>query len=258
MTIESLNELALAAPDSKNTKPGEILFFRQDTTTCESLKKLQNHGFIIGYAFTIDLNNKEYTKIFAYNHKNDIFRGWMGPIVTENGEATMFPLTLSGFPCALNMPRFTKEGKLKLYRESFNDSARRTAFGKKMFENLEYVHEVNDLSLYGDYFPILENPDIELNRRLQIMQNKDTIFCTDVASICNIYKFDETYKLLDEGLQKIYKTLYENRELKFCHELSHLCDNENMFQSILDNLHLNTTDIEEIFVRQNYKMTTFN
>ena len=257
MTIESLNELAHDAPDSINTKPGEILFFRKNTTACESLKKLQNHGFIIGYAFTINLNNKEYTKIFAYNYKNDIFRGWMGPIVTENGEEIRFPLTLSGFSCTLSMPRYNQEGKLKLYKESFAQGNRQTEYGKRMFENLDHVHEVNDLSLYGDYFPFLENPAIELNRRLQIKQNKDIVFCTDVASICNIYKFDETYQLLDEGLKKIYKTLFDNYELKFCQELIHCCDNEIMFKEVLDTLNLSITDIEEILAKYDYKIPTF-
>ena len=37
MTLDNLNELAESTPDSKNTTPGEILFFRQNSSIGESL-----------------------------------------------------------------------------------------------------------------------------------------------------------------------------------------------------------------------------
>ena len=186
MTIESLVEIANSTPKSKNTEPGEILFFRSNSTAGESLKKLQNHNFTIGYAFTIGLNNGEFTRIVAYNHKNDIFRGWMGSIVHDNGSIdTIFPLSVSKFPCSLNMPRINSDGKLKLYRESFNENTRKSGFSKKQFCDLQNIENIDDPSLYGQFWPILEHPEVELNKRKKMASNQDkySVFYSDIASI---------------------------------------------------------------------------
>ena len=260
MTIEFLNKLASSAAESKNTMPGEFLFFKSNSTASESLKKLSNHGFKIGYAFTIILNNNEYTKLVAYNKKNDIFRGWMGQVNSDNGSKNiLFPLSLPGFACYLNMPRYNTEGKLKLYKENFNSGSRQIGYGTKMFGNLSHVEYVDDISLYGEFFPILEHPEIEQNRRLKIMNDQNNkMFYTDVASICNIYRFNETYELLDEGLQKIYKTLLDNRESKFCDEIAYSLDNENMLKAILKELNLDINDVKKIFENQGRQMPDFS
>lgn len=257
MTLDRLNELANSVPDSRDTIPGEILFFRLNSSAGEALKKLKNHNFKIGYAFTIILDDKEYTKIVAYNQKNDIFRGWMGPVVLKDGSIDMkFPIHLGGFSCYLNMLRYDATGKLKLYQEDFRDAARATMYAKKKFENLPHLEKVDNLLLYDNYFPVLENPQIELNRRLKIKTNpdKDGIFYSDVAAICNIYKFNDTYELFDDGLKEIYKTLFDNREVKFCQEIKAAFENPMMLNEVLNDLNLDMSDVQDIFERNGLEM----
>ncbi|MBR2833546.1 MAG: hypothetical protein IKE75_03850 [Bacilli bacterium] len=251
MTLETLNELAEKTQDSKDTIAGEILFFRKNSSVGESLKKLKNHNFKIGYSFTLTIGNNEYTKIVAYNQKNDIFSGWSGCIYEEGEPRVVFPIIGNGFSCYLNMPRIDSYGKLKLYKENLASANRQTSYAKKMFKDLDNIEEINDPSLYETYWPILENPEIEKYRRLNLNKNRELY--SDVAALCNIYKFDETYDLLDEGLKRIYKTLLENREEVFCDKYKQYYDNEEVIEKSLEALSLTEEDVQDIFTKNNLK-----
>ena len=245
MTLDSLNALAESTPDSKNTVPGEILFFRQNSSIGESLKKLKNHNFKIGYSFSINVGDKEYTKIIAYNKKNDIFSGWAGFVEQEGQLLEVFPIIGNGFSCYLNMPRIDKTGKLRLYRENMSSLNRQSIYARRMFEGLDNLLEINDVSLYGDFWPVLENQDVENYCRNK--KNDDEEFYGDIAFLCNIYKFDETYNLLDDGLKTIYKTLLENREKLFCIEYRNRYEQENLIQNVLNYLEIDEDDVKEMF-----------
>lgn len=247
MTLETLNDLANRTPDSKETIPGEILFFRKNSSLGESLKKLKNHNFKIGYSFTINIEDREYTKIIAYNKKNDIFSGWLGYINDAGQLKEVFPIVKDSFPCYLNMPRIDNTGKLKLYREKMSSPARQTSYARKMFDNLPNLEKVNDISLYGTYWPVLENPNVETYKRNNLSENRETY--SDVAALCNIYKFDETYELLDEGLKEIYKKLIENKEKLFCIEYKQQYANREVIQKTLEYLNLSENDVKELFVK---------
>lgn len=249
MTLDNLNELAESTPDSKNTTPGEILFFRQNSSIGESLKKLKNHNFKIGYSFAIDVYGKDFTRIIAYNQKNDIFSGWAGFVEQDGEMKEVFPIVGNGFSCYLNMPRIDDTGKLKLFRENMGVFNRQTGYAKRMFEGLSNLDEIDDLSLFGIFWPILENPEVERFRRNQQAVDKE-IYC-DAALLCNIYKFDETYLLLDDGLKRIYKLLFEKREEMFCTEYSNYYDNSSVISKALDYLDLTEEEIKDIFVRNN-------
>lgn len=255
MTIESLNELAEGAIDSKNTIPGEILFFRGNSTASESLKKLKNHNFKIGYSFSLTLDDNEYTRVIAYNPKNDIFRAWMGPDILEDGTISdTFPLVSATFFAQLYMPRYDKDGKLRLYKEDFKKGVRQAGHGKKMFSDLAHLENIDDVSFYGEFLPILEHPEVEFNRRFQMLQNPsiDRTFYSDVAFICNVYRFDETYELLDDGLKEIYRTLFENREKRFCMEIIKAFENDGVVEEVLSTLNLDMVLLSEIFERQGF------
>lgn len=249
MTLDALNNLADSTPDSNNTIPGEILFFRQNSSIGESLKKLRNHNFKIGYSFSINVFDSEYTKVVAYNKKNDIFSGWSGFVKQDDEMKEVFPLMGNGFSCYLNMPRIDDMGNLKLYRENMVSFNRQTSYAKKMFKDLKNLNEVNDLSLYGYFWPILENADVESFRRNQQFESRE--FSSDIAMLCNVYKFDETYKMLDDGLMKIYKVLFEEREKMFCEEYQTFYDNDYVIEKALDYLELTEEDVKDMFDRNN-------
>ena len=251
MTLENLNELAEKTPDSKNTVSGEILFFRQNSSIGESLKKLKNHNFKIGYSFTIDIYGKEFTKIVAYNQKNDIFSGWAGFVEHDGQLKEVFPIVGNGFSCYLNMPRINSTGNLKLYRENMFSLNRQTGYAKRMFTDLANLDQITDLSLYGVFWPVLENPDVESYRRNQQFDDREVY--SDFGYLCNIYKFDETYMLLDDGLKKIYKVLFENREEMFCTEYQRYYENNLVIQNVFDFLELAEDDVKEMFDRNAMK-----
>ena len=249
MTLEKLNELAESTPESKETTPGEILFFRKNSSIGEALKKLKNHNFKIGCSFIINIGGKEYTKIVAYNQKNDIFSGWAGYINQDDELKEVFPLIGNNFSCYLNMPRIDKCGQLKLYKENMSSLNRQTSYATKMFGDLDNINEVNDISYYGQYWPILENPDVEEYKRLHLNSNREN--CSDVAFLCNIYTFDQTYNLLDDGLKRIYRELFEKREELFCKEYKKYYYNTEVIQKTLEYLNMSENDIKEIFDKNN-------
>lgn len=248
MSIESLNELADSTPDSGYTEPGEILYFKFNASVGENLKKLKNHNFKFGYVYSLQINNIEYTRVVAYNKKNDIFYGWIGPDTKTGEDRLVFPYLGHNFSAYLNMPRFNKEGKLKLFREDMRDAARQNCLGRNQIYNLQHVEHVDNLEYYHNFWPVIENPDIEIQRRLKIFRNpENALMYSDAASPCNTYYFDKTYALFDNGLQEIYKIFLEHREELFCREVQSLFNNPEAFQEMLSVLNMDELDIIKKF-----------
>ena len=247
-TIDALNELAESTLDSKNTEAGEFLFFKSSSTVGESLKKLQKHYFKIGYAFTIEIKGQEYTRFYAYNQKNDIFRGWIGPVEQEDGSIEQkMPMNKPSFPCYLTMARQLPTGQLKLFREDFKPNASQIGYGNRLFGDLKHITEITDVSWYGIYWPILENKEIEQKRRLSILNNpkKDTTFYCDIATFLNIYHFEETYEQLDDGLKRIYKPLLEGKYEAIKFEMKDILNNREMMEEISANWDIDVTELAE-------------
>ena len=254
MTVEEIEHLVDDVPDSKKTQSRNILFFYENTTVKEALKKLKNHKFKLGYTYDIDVDGEKYVRIVCYNFKNDIFGGWFKYDV--NSGELVFPDNLYAFPSLLTAVRYmpgddNSKGKLKKFREDCHQSVVKSFSDTGKFSNLDYVEEVNNLDYYGNYFPVLENPMIEQYRRNSILHSaNDRTFYSDVAYVCNIYKFRETYDLLDDGLKQIYFKLFENYEELFCAELFKM--GRDFVPEVTSVLNISVSELGEMFERNNF------
>ncbi len=254
-SIEALNELADETPDSRNTYPGDTMYFCGCSTIGESLKKLKNHNFTFGYAFDIEVNGQIFTRITAYNQKNDIVLAWMGP---DQSSEVKFPCRHHSYQSFLYLIRYqdSKQNKIKIAKERLTS---KLCDGKKQIESdIPHIVHLNQLEWFGNYWPILEHPEIERQKRMRIfersqIQSCDRTFYQGVATLCNIYKFDETYEKLDPGLQKIYLTLFENREAIFCREVENRSIVNGTIIEMLSMLNMDYNQLVKIFERQGLK-----
>lgn len=257
MTTEELDHLADDVPDSKRTESRDVLFFYADTTPKEAIKKLKNHKFKLGYTYDIELGSEKYVRIVCYNVKNDIFRGWFK--YDSNGDGGLvFPDDLYTFPSLITAVRYVKNKKgdgqsLKVFRENCHQSLVKGSNGYGKFGGLEFVKTIDNLDYYNNYFPILENPEVENQRLLNILNGeKDKTFYSDVALLCNIYKFNETYELLDDGLKHMYSLLAENYEKVFCDELKKYLKERELVNEVVFSLNIGVEELMNIFERNGY------
>lgn len=251
-SIEALNKMADDTPDSKNTNPGDTLYFSSCCTAGESLKKLKNHNFTFGYSFEIIINGQKYTRIVAYNQKNDVVLAWMGP--DQNGEVK-FPSRHPSYQSFLYLVRYQngKQTDVKVSKERLTS---KLCDGKKQVDSATpHIVHVNNPEWFGDCWPIPEHPEIENQKRQKMLESSEThhsdrTFYQGVATLCNIYKFNETYENLDPGLQEIYKALYENREAIFCREVKTRSIVNETVSEMLSMLGMEYQQLEEIFQDQ--------
>lgn len=193
------------------------LFFPSGFTKEESLNKLSNHGFKIGYSYDIIVDGEQLTRIVAYNYKKDILYCWMSKDKLPDRRQSLNRLYL-----IREIP--SPEGlKLVRFEENYNEYVRgRIDCHNKLPQNAIAITHIDDLKYFGyNGWPIIESPKIELYKRYikSHYQGIEAEKKLEILYLCNLYYFDRVYQEFDEGLKSIYAYLDQNYLTKFLEEL---------------------------------------
>lgn len=190
------------------TVAGRTLYFPDSLTIQESLQKIANHGFKIGYTYTININGEDLTRIVAYNAKKDVLYCWASADKLPDRRQCLNKLYII---------RQHQEGDvtvIKRFEENYSNCVRgRVDASNKIPKNFEPISIINSL----DYFtscgwPIIEGPESEQIKR-QIKQNYKGVEQEkklEALSLYNLYYFGRIYEQFDDGLKNIYAYLNDH------------------------------------------------
>lgn len=203
-----MEEIPKKNSKKNRTVAGRTLYFPDGLTITESLQKIANHGFKIGYTYTINIDGESLTRIVAYNDKKDILYCWASQDKLPDRRQCLNKLYII---------RQRQEGEATIVRrfeENYNNCVRgRIDSSNKVPKNFEPISIIDSLNYFTCGWPIIEGPKSEQIKR-QIKKNyKGTELekKLEALSLYNLYYFDRVYEQFDDGLKNIYAYLNDHK-----------------------------------------------
>lgn len=211
--------------DNEDTKQEQankdcILCFPKDISTKEALETIKQHKFKCGYKYIIEEEGQNIIRAIFYNHKYDL----LSIRFTED----QFYLPTEVSRLYINRQIEVSKGVFKakhfLPINPFNEFPHTKSVITTNVEPID-INNIDNIVNYQQRL-IPDNYDIEVYRRKRVKEIKETKKnssersrelekLSHVVQLANLYKFEETYKELDDTLKILYKPLLENHKSEF-------------------------------------------